>query len=179
LENDNINDRIIYYYNTTPSSFGIGASQKNSEFGHYITHHEKKTIMTPIGFTKRHLSPKNMLLLKERYNIDVIQMFDRVIGTEKNVVITDHINRSGLSFLAGKTPHQNLPMFPNMSNIYIAKEQDVGKCVHTIGPDEFKKAPQEKGVIFSESAAIISTLWHYVGVRIRCLGISENNVGCI
>ena len=120
-----------------------------------------------------------MLLLKERYNIEVIRMFDRVIGTEKNVVITDHINRSGLSFLAGNTPYQNFPMFPNMSNIYIKKEKDVGKCVHTIGPDEFKKAPQEKGVIFSESAAIIATLWHYVGVRIRCLGISENNVGCI
>ena len=179
MENDNSNTEIINYYNTSPSNFGINASLKNSEFGHYIIHNENMTTMTPIGFKKKHISPENMLLLKEQYNIDIIQMFDRVIGTEKNVVITDHINRSGLSFLAGKTPHQNLPTFPDMSNIYIAKDKDAGKCVHTIGPDEFKKSPQEKGVVFSEAAAIISTLWHYVGVRIRCLGISENNDRCV
>ena len=72
MENDNSNTEIINYYNTTPSNFGINSGLKNSEFGHYIIHNKNTTTMTPIGFKKKHISPENMLLLKEQYNIDVI-----------------------------------------------------------------------------------------------------------
>ena len=45
-------------------------------------------------------------------------MYDRIRGIEQDVLITDHVNRSGLFFLRGKTPHEGFPMFPDMSNVY-------------------------------------------------------------
>ena len=102
-------------------------------------------------------------------------MFDRVVGIKKNILITDHINRSGTSFLRGKTPHKKLPMFPDMSSVYIKNTKNKRQTAQTLGPKNFKVPPNEAGVVFSEASAITATLWHYVGVGVRCYGIVESS----
>ena len=101
-------------------------------------------------------------------------MFDRISGLNKNILITDHINRAGVSFLRGETPYNKRPMFPDLSKIYICDKKE-GVVVQTLGPKRFKKPPVEPGAVFSESAAIVATLWHYIGVEVVCFGIGQRN----
>ena len=101
-------------------------------------------------------------------------MFDRISGLNKNILIADHINRSGISFLRGDTPYKKKPMFPALSKIYICDKKQ-GVVVQTLGPKKFKNPPNEPGVVFSESAAIFATLWHYIGVEVVCFGIGQPN----
>ena len=102
-------------------------------------------------------------------------MFDRVVGIKKNILITDHINRSGTSFIRGKTPNKKFPMFPDMSNVYTQDKKNKRHTVKTLGPKNYKKTPEEDGVVFSESAAILATLWRYIGVEVVCFGIGQPN----
>ena len=161
----------IYYFNTDPKNFGIETQLQKTLFGHKIYKEPKFLFITPISFEKKTLSPKNILLLKEKYKIKNVVMFDRIYGSNKNILISDHVNRSGVSFLVGKTPHKKHPMFPDMSGIYIINKNEKGYVVQTLGPKRFNVFKQEKEVVFSEAAAIIAPLWHYVGVRVRCFGV--------
>ena len=77
--------------------------------------------------------------------------------------------------MRGKTPHKKLPMFPDMSNVYIKNTKNKRHTVQTLGPKNFKSPPNEPGVVFSEASAITATLWHYVGVGVRCYGIVESS----
>ena len=164
-----------YYFNTNPKKLGISNVFDKEFFGHLTFCNEGSIFMTPARFTKKHISPQNILGLKEKYKIGNITMFDRVVGTSKNILITDHINRSGISYLRGKTPHKNLPMFPDMSNIYDKETKNKRQTVQTLGLKYYKMPPSEVGVVFSESSAITATLWHYVGVGVRCYGVVDNS----
>jgi len=161
----------VYYFNSNPKFFGINAALNKKLFGHQIYEEQKMLFLTPDQFDKKNLSPKNTLKFKEKYNLKNIVMFDRVTGTDKNILISDHVNRSGTSFLVEKTPYQTFPMFPDMSEIYITNKNETGHTVQTLGPSRFHNPPNEKGVVFSEAAAIIAPLWHYIGVGIRCFGV--------
>ena len=86
--------------------------------GHNVVSLGKKKIIWPTKINSDHLSPKNFLVLKERLNVEDILIVDRLKGVEKLVSIVGHINRSGMSFLRGKTPTKNAQQFPDMSNIY-------------------------------------------------------------
>ena len=100
-------------------------------------------------------------------------MYDRIRGIEQDVLITDHVNRSGLFFLRGKTPNEGFPMFPDMSNVYEKKSKLKKTTVQTLGPKRFKTTERQEGVVFSECCAITATLWHYVGVSVKCFGVLE------
>ena len=164
-----------YYFNTNPKNFGINNVLNGEFFGHLTLCEEDAVFITPSQFTKKHISPEYLFGLKEKYKIENIVMFDRVVGIKKNILITDHINRSGTSFMRGKTPHKNLPMFPDMSSVYIKNTKNKRQAVQTLGPKNFKVPPNEAGVVFSEASAITATLWHYVGVSVRCYGVVENS----
>ena len=43
--------------------------------------------------------------------------------------------------------------------------------MQTLGYDRFKKVKFKEKVFFSEAAAIIATVWHYVGVSVRGFAI--------
>ena len=163
-----------YYFNTNPKNFGINNVFDREVFGHFAMRETNSLFITPAQFTKKHISPKHILGLKDKYKIENIIMFDRVVGIKKNTLITDHINRSGISFIRGKTPHKKLPMFPDMSDVYIEDTKNKRQTVQTLGPKNFKAPPNEAGVVFSEASAITATLWHYVGVGVRCYGIVES-----
>ena len=164
-----------YYFNTNPKNFGINNVLNGEFFGHLTLCEENAIFITPSQFTKKHISPEHLFGLKEKYKIENIIMFDRVVGIKKNVLITDHINRSGISFMRGKTPHKKLPMFPDMSSVYIKNTKNKRQTVQTLGPKNFKAPPNDAGVVFSEASAITATLWHYVGVGVRCYGIVESS----
>ena len=163
-----------YYFNTNPIKFGINKDFDREFFGHLMVFEEDSVFITPTQFTKEHISPEYILGIKDKYKIENIIMFDRVVGIKKNILITDHINRSGTSFMREKTPHKKLPMFPDMSNIYMQGSKKRGKTVQTLGPKNFITPPNEFGVVFSEASAITATVWHYVGVGVRCYGVVDS-----
>ena len=164
----------IFYFNAPLKEFGIKTNFKEKTFGHYIKRGSRRTVVNPACFNKKNISLKNLDQLKKKINIERIYMFDRILGLNKNILITDHINRSGISFLCGQTPYKKRPMFPDLSKVYMCdKKQEV--VVQTLGPKRFKKPPNEPGVVFSESAAIFATLWHYIGVEVVCFGIGQPN----
>ena len=165
---------MIFYFNAPLKEFGIKTHFKEKTFGHHIKRGLRRTVVNPTSFNKKNISLKNLDQLKKKLNIKRIYMFDRISGLNKNILITDHINRSGISFLRGETPHNKRPMFPDLSKIYRCDKKQ-GVVVQTLGPKRFKKPPKEPGVVFSESAAIFATLWCYISVEVVCFGIGQPN----
>ena len=163
-----------YYFNTNPRKFGINRVFDREFFGHLVVCEEGSVYITPTQFTKEHISPEHIFGIKEKYEIENIIMFDRVVGIKKNILIRDHINRSGTSFMRGKTPHKKFPMFPDMSDIYMQGSEKKKRTVQTLGPKRFITPPNEFGVVYSEASAITATVWHYVGVGVRCYGVVDN-----
>ena len=163
------------YFNAHPKAFGIKTDFKEKTFGHQIKRGSRVTVVSPNQISKKNLSLKNLNELKKNLNINKIYILDRISGLNKNILITDHINRSGISFLRGETPYNKRPMFPDLSKVYTHYEKNPRVVVQTLGPKRFKKPPSEPGVVFSESAAIFTTLWHYIGVEILCFGIGQPN----
>lgn len=165
----------VFYFNGPPKKFGIKTDFKEKIFGHYIKRESKKTIVNPTHFSKKSISLKNLNQLRKKLNIGRIYIFDRISGLNKNILITDHINRSGVSFLRGETPYNKRPMFPDSSKIYINDKKKQGVVVQTLGPKRFKNPPNEPGIVFSESVAIVAILWNYIGVEVVCFGIGKPN----
>ena len=164
----------VYYFNSRLENFGFKENLNKNLFGHGIKEDKNEVFIKPTKYNESSLSPFNFLNLKKTYNIKEIYMYDRVIGAHGEVLIIDHINRSGLFFLRGKTPHGKLTMFPDMSGVYKKNSKLKKSTVQTLGPKRFKAAKTEKGIVFSEGCAITASLWHYVGVRVKCFGFSQS-----
>ena len=165
----------ILYFNAPPKDFGIKTDFKEKIFGHRIKRGSKTIIVNPTRFSKKNISLKNLDQLKKNLNIERIYILDRISGLNENILIADHINRSGISFLRGETPYKKRPMFPDLSKVYTYDKKKPRVVVQTLGPKCFKKPPNEPSVVFSESAAIFTTLWHYIGVEVLCFGIGQPN----
>ena len=153
--------------------FGIKPSKKKTKHSHLIYEKNKSVSFCPKSFSGKSINPRAFFKLKEVYDIKTINVFDRVSGVSKDIVITDHINCSGLSFLIGKTPYKTKPMFPDMSTIYVKEKKELNNATYTVGPQNYLNTPKAKGFIFSESIAPVSIVWHYVGIRVRGYGISN------
>ena len=98
-------------------------------------------------------------------------LYDRVIGTNNKIIVSDHVNRSGFYPLRGKTPYKSLTMFPDMSKVYEVDPNQKKTTVHTIGPKRFKSKKLSDSLVYSEGAAAVSTLWHYLNVKVKCFGV--------
>ena len=110
---------VFNYFSMGFDLFGITLSKQNTKFSHIICEKKKSVLFCPKNFSGKSINPSAFFKLKELYDIKKINIFDRVIGTNKDIIIKDHVNCSGLSFLIGKTPYKNKPMFPDMSTIYV------------------------------------------------------------
>ena len=141
-------------------------------FGHNIIEKGKKIIF-PLKMDEKCVSPKNFILLKEEMNIEKILILDRLKGAGDAVCIYGHINRSGKSFLRGKTPENGREQFPDMSFIYSKIEGMPGETVCTLGQKRFLNPPKKEKQIWSEAVGLISVVAHYVGMRVYAIG--ENN----
>ena len=142
--------------------------------GHNIANYGKKKIIWPKKPDLNHISPENFLVLKERINIEDILIVDRLKGLKKTASIVGHINRSGISFLRGKTPVKNAQQFPDMSYVYSKIEGVESKTVQTLGPERFLKPPQHERHIWSEAVGLVSVVAHYIGLNVFAVG-TEND----
>ena len=115
---------MIFYFNAPPKELGIKTHFKEKTFGHYIKRGSKRTDINPTCFNKKNISLKNLDQLKKKLNIERIYMFDRISGLNKNILIADHINRSGISFLRGETPYKKKPCSQIFQkSIYVIKNR--------------------------------------------------------
>ena len=138
---------------------------KTELFDHFIYNNQKTTIIAPINFHKNSINSYNFLQLKIKYKIKKILILDRTKPSFKKASIVGHVNQSGFNFFIGSKRIKELPMFPDMSNIYISRKSKKKIKVHTVGPSRFKKDPL-LNKITSEHIGLISPLWHYIGVGV-------------
>ena len=132
-----------------------------------------RTIIWPDDINSDTINPKNLLLLKEKFNIQKILIIDKTKGSDDRTSIIDSVNRSGQNFLRSKTPEENLPKFPDMSKIYGKIEEYTATVVHTLGKEQFKCPPGVKKIIWSEYVGLIAPVFHYVGVKVSAIGTKE------
>ena len=143
--------------------------------GHNIASLGKKKIIWPKKFNPNQISPKNFMILKARINIQDVLIVDRLKGLKKIVSIVGHINRSGTSFLRGKTPIKNAQQFPDMSNIYTKIEEIPPVVVHTLTTKGFLKPPKNENHIWSEAVGLVSGIAHYVGMNVFAVGTESDS----
>jgi len=143
--------------------------------GHNVVKLGKKKIIWPKQIDTVHISPKNFLVLKERFNIEGLLIVDRLKRTKKTVSIVGHINRSGVSFLRGNTPTKNAEQFPDMSHIYSKIEEIPSAVVHTLGQERFSKPHKNETCIWSEAAGPVSCVAHYVGMKVFAVGTESDS----
>ena len=141
-------------------------NEKQETNDHVIYFKKQKTWLTPLSFRPKIINPKSFLDLKKRLSIESVLVLDKTTLKTGSAYIKDHVNRSGYNFLLGKTPLEGFPVFPDMSKIYNSIRGMEAVVVHTVGPERFS-ACNGAGIIFSESAGLITPVWHYVGVRVR------------
>ena len=140
-------------------------SAKETAFNHNIFQTVDGQKIIPITFSDQSLNPKSFFGLKKMYDLDSILIIDRLKNKDTDVCIIDHVNRSGTNFLIAKTPHKELPTFPDMGHIYKPIPNLKPVLVHTVGPERFLS---DTGIdeIVSEAIGLIAPLWHYAGVAV-------------
>ena len=161
----------IHYFNNQLSRFNINQKLDLKFFNHNVGIKDNDVFIVPNQFNETSISPNEFLGLKNKYQIKTVNMYDRTFGIKEKSIITDHVNRSGVFFLKGNTPFKQRPMFPDMSHIYEKDHLLKNIVVQTLGYDRFKEIKFKEKVFFSEAAAIIATIWHYVDVRVRGFAI--------
>ena len=157
----------VHYYNNQLSKFNIDQKLGLKLFNHNIGIKGNDIFIVPNQFNETSISPTEFLGLKNKYQIKTLNMYDRTFGIKEKSIIIDHVNRSGVFHLKGNTPHEQRPMFPDMSYVYEKDSSLKSIIVQTLGYSRFKNVKLEEQVFFSEAAAIIATIWHYVGVSVR------------
>ena len=161
----------VHYYNNHLSKFNIDQKLDSKFFNHNVGIKNNNVFIIPNQFNEISISPTEFLGLKNKYQIKTVNMYDRTFGIKEKSLIIDHVNRSGVFFLKGNTPFKQRPMFPDMSHIYEKDHLLKNIVVQTLGYDRFKADKLKEKVFFSEAAAIIATVWHYVGVSVRGFAI--------
>ena len=118
-------------------------------------------------------------LLKCRFSNKHFLLLDRICGAKDPVCIVGHINRSGNNNLVNNTPFKENPRFPDSSCIYHKISGLKTVVVHTLGKDRFADCRQTEGLIWSEEAALITTVADYIGWAVYALGIPDSGINII
>ena len=118
-------------------------------------------------------------LLKTRFSNKHFLLLDRICGAKDPVCIVGHINRSGNNNLVNNTPFKENPRFPDSSRIYHKISGLKTVVVHTLGKDRFADCRQTEGLIWSEEAALITTVADYIGWAVYALGIPDSGINII
>ena len=123
----------------------------------------------PKGQSARHINPRSLTVLKDKYKIKELVVVDRTNTTKEKINIKDHINRTGTSFLVGTTPHKDKPTFPDATEIYKNKTGEVLVCYG----DKYKTQNKNKHKTVGEWLAPIALVWNYIGIKVYGLGVSQ------
>ena len=133
-------------------------------------------IIVPEEITKATPTPEDFLQLKNEIGLTALIIIDSTKLPPKIngalIQIKDHINISGRNPLIGKTPINNLPQFPDMSECYRKTDINLPAMgVTTAGPGRFynvqEKFPEQ---IISEAAALIALSAAYSGTEVIGVG---------
>ena len=132
---------------------------------HFVYTDKTRVYLLPELFNDKCLNPDTISNLIEYFCIEEILILDRINNIKKEVCIIDHVNRSGINFLIGKTPYKEQPQFPDMSKIYNPIVNLEKVVVHTVGIKRFSKF-KSKNHYISESIGLIAPLWYYFGTKV-------------
>ena len=151
----------FFYLLQKPKIFNLSIKNKD----HVLYFNDNQVFIRPRKPISSYVNPRSLYKLKQKFKIKQITIFDRLKNTNKEVCISNHVNRSGKNFLIGNTPFKSFPRFPDITKIYnnISGLEQV--VVHTVGPSRFRSF-SEKNIIISESVGLVAPVWHYVGTKI-------------
>ena len=138
----------VYYFINRLEYFGFNKELNQSFYDHGICEKKSAVYIKPKDYNDVSISPFNFFSLKKKYNIKIVHLYDRVIGVNERVVVSDHINRSGFYPLRGKTPYKALAMFPDMSKIYEGDLNQKKITIHTLGPKRFKSKHLSDSIVY-------------------------------
>ena len=149
----------------------LGIKSHETGANHKLGSKNNKTFLWPTNIDHTTINPEIFSRLKEKHKIRKLLIVDRLQSKTRREKTSDHINKTGNNFLIGKTPHNNQPTFPDMSDVY---KNIKGKVFVSYGKD-FKRAKKRNNKhVRSEWIAPIATVWSYVGVEIVGIGIGED-----
>jgi len=149
----------------------VGVSSEYISHNHGIYNHNKNVYIFPLTNNNTTINPEVFIKIKNELNLIDLLLVDRIYNEFGIVNVIDHINRTGQSFLRGKTPHGGLPTFPDVSKIYNNNE---GKIFASVGEKKPININTIENVILSEWIALIAPVWHYIGVNIKGVGVDKN-----
>ncbi len=139
-------------------------------YDHGVKNNDQYTFLFPLNNTNKTINPKNYSKIKNKYQLKSLVLIDRVYTDTITTRAIDHVNKTGQSFLRGNTPYENLPTFPDISKIYNSNK---GKIFVSVGEKKPLNITVSKNEILSEWIAMISPVWHYIGVNIIGIGINK------
>jgi len=161
-----------HYYIIDPIPWNISVKHPELVADHFVVSHEGAKWLYPKIFNTETITPKKFHELKKKLDCNKIIILDRWTG-EEIVSVIDHVNRSGISGLRGNTPFQEMPQFPDVSNVYTPFSGYRKATVMTVGPKRFPPVEKEKRV--SEICGIVAPVWFYVGVSVKALCVPNQN----
>ncbi len=160
------------YLPSGPETIHLKPVNPELQHNHLVETADNTTYLWPTQFNSEAISPKSYYALKNELNITSITIYDIVKGLIKQTEIKDHLNQSGINFLRGQTPFKSFPTFPDVTHIYNTENKN-GIVTHTVGPDRFKLTTKTETPI-SKSIGIVSPVWHYIGVKVKGVGVKPS-----
>ncbi len=112
-----------------------------------------------------------MRKIKTKCRLDRLLIIDLISSIDQPACIVGHVNRSGMNFLVGRTPYDNHPQFPDISQIYQKFDDLKAITVQTVGPQRFSQYLDESQKYWSEGVAICAPVAHYIGLSVEALGM--------
>ena len=161
----------LYYFCSKKVFEQFRFEPNKHEYQHGLAIMNGNVFVYPHTTTQQSINPSNLYNIKLSLGIEKVILVDRIFSEEETTKTKDHINRTGVSFLRGNTPFEELPTFPDVSNIYHTKK---GKVFMSVGDKKPLKIITGKGVVLSEWIAPIATVWHYLGTNIKGYGVNKN-----
>ena len=155
--------KIFKQFNLIPESLSF--------HNHAVVKKDNFSFIYPEDNSSNTINPKNYYSIKKQLGFSRLIIVDQTYHKINIVNVADHINRTGKSYLRGKTPFKKLPTFPDISNIY---HEENGKTLMSVGEKNTLNINTQENVILSSWIAAISPVWHYVGVKIVGLGVTKN-----
>ena len=155
--------KIFKQFNLIPEALSL--------YNHIVVKKDNIFCIYPKDNSSKTINPKNYYSIKKELGLTRLIVLDQIHYKTNIVNVADHINRTGKSYLRGKTPFKKLPTFPDISNVY---KKENGKILMSVGEKNTLNINTQGNVILSSWIAAISPVWYYVGVKIVGVGVTKN-----